>query len=446
MNVELTDMKILTRSTTMSMVRPLYYIFMLGCCFSLSEALFSNLLQETELILMKKIAVLKKAYEEAKEKIDEEIIAKQDPEVYMNASELIESKGYPCENHDVITDDGFILGIQRIPHGLKDTNKNKARPVVYLQHGLLGSSTNFLTNLENESLAYVLADAGYDVWLGNSRGNTYSSRHTLYPKTSKKFWAWSFDEMAKYDLPATLNYITNMTNEETMYYIAHSQGTLLGFMEFSQDPEIAKKIRLMVALGPVLTVGHMTSPIRMLTYFSDTELFDVFGKKNFLPKNRYIDFMAETVCKEYETRFVCLDVIELIAGFDHTHLNVSRLPVYLTHCPAGTSTRNMAHFAQNYRTKKCCMYDFGSAKENELHYGQPFPPQYNVTNMDVPVVLYSGSKDSLADPQDVKLLIKQLKNVVFHQTIEGWAHLEFIWGIDGRKVFFNEMLKLMKKF
>lgn len=426
-----------------------FSILMIGyyyCCFSLPEALFSIKINTTrhtqeEYLLRKIIAVLK-----LKEKNVEVIPEHQDPEVYMNATELITSKGYPCECHNVLTNDGYILGLQRIPHGLKHKKKTKTRPVVYLQHGLLGSSTNFLTNLANESLAYVLADAGYDVWLGNSRGNTYSRRHLLYPTTSKKFWAWSFDEMAKYDLPATLNYITKYTHQQSIYYIGHSQGTLIGFMAFSENEKLAKKIRLMIALGPVFTVGHMTSPVRLLTLFTDKELFQMFGEKCFLSENKYIKLMAKTICKNPETRFICLDVIQDIAGFDQTHLNVSRLPVYLTHCPAGTSTRNMDHFAQNVRTKTCSKFNFGSKEENELHYHQPFPPQYNVTQMDVPVALYSGGKDSLADPQDVKILAKQLKNLVLHKCIEEWAHLEFIWGIDGPQVLFNQMMKLMKKF
>lgn len=32
-------------------------------------------------------------------------------------TQLITSKGYPCENHYATTEDGFILNMQRIPRG-----------------------------------------------------------------------------------------------------------------------------------------------------------------------------------------------------------------------------------------------------------------------------------------------------------------------------------------
>ena len=44
-------------------------------------------------------------------------------------------------------------------------------------------------NYADVSPAFVTAKAGYDVWLGNSRGNTYSRKHTsMNPDKDEKFW------------------------------------------------------------------------------------------------------------------------------------------------------------------------------------------------------------------------------------------------------------------
>ena len=43
----------------------------------------------------------------------------------------------------------------------------------------------------------MFTHTGFDVWLANSRGNTFSRRHTHLDAVSAQFWAFSFDEMAK---------------------------------------------------------------------------------------------------------------------------------------------------------------------------------------------------------------------------------------------------------
>ncbi len=42
------------------------------------------------------------------------------------------------------------------------------RPPVLLQHGLLESSVVFVDNGPRQSLAFALADAGFDVWMSNT--------------------------------------------------------------------------------------------------------------------------------------------------------------------------------------------------------------------------------------------------------------------------------------
>lgn len=167
---------------------------------------------------------------------------------------------------------------------------------------------------------YRLADEGYDVWLGNARGNFYTCNHTsLNPFGSKsdrqRFWSFSWHEIGKnqlfpllsksfmkfdvflgiYDLPKMLDYVLSITNQEKIQYIAHSQGSLIyysvyekcriffiAFIHFflaiigttaffvmcSEKPEYNDKIEIMHALAPVAYLSNARSPpIRVLVPF-----------------------------------------------------------------------------------------------------------------------------------------------------------------------------------
>lgn len=98
--------------------------------------------------------------------------------------------GYPLELHELVTDDGYILTMHRIPRGRNNTSSgsNNKYPVL-LVHGACGCVENFIVLGPEKALAYYLADRGFDVWLLSTRGSRYSRRHiTLNPDTDKEFW------------------------------------------------------------------------------------------------------------------------------------------------------------------------------------------------------------------------------------------------------------------
>ncbi|XP_012675467.2 gastric triacylglycerol lipase [Clupea harengus] len=367
-----------------------------------------------------------------------------DPEVNMNISEIVRHWGFPAEEYEVVTEDGYILSVNRIPHGIHSKKGDDPRPVVFLQHGLLAAGSNWVTNLPNTSLGFTLAEAGFDVWMGNSRGNTWSNKHVSLTTDQDEFWEFSYDEMAKKDLPAVINFITKFTGQEQIFYVGHSQGTTIAFIAFSTMPELASKIKMFFALAPVATVAFTDSPMTKLSIFPEFLIWDIFGRKDFFPQNDLIKFFATKFCSKQPLSVLCGNIFFLLCGFDENNLNMTRTPVYTTHCPAGTSVQNMIHWSQGVKGGQLMAYDYGK-KGNMVHYNQTTPPHYNVQDMKVPTALWSGGHDTLADPKDVDILLTQIPNLVFHRNIPHWEHLDFIWGLDAPQEMFGDMIKLMRQ-
>lgn len=124
--------------------------------------------------------------------------------------EIAVRHGYAAESHTLKTADGYLLTVHRLPCGragcTAQGGKGTGQPV-FLQHGLLSSSADWLLSGPDRALAFILADAGYDVWLGNARGNTYSRKHVSLSSDETAFWDFSWHEMAMYDIPAEIDYL-----------------------------------------------------------------------------------------------------------------------------------------------------------------------------------------------------------------------------------------------
>lgn len=268
---------------------------------------------------------------------------------------------YPMKKYEVITDDGYILTVYRIQK--RGTQIVEGLKPILFQHGLLDSSDGWIINDAFRAPALIAANRGYDVWLGNSRGNKHSRKHVRYnPDKDKEFWQFSFQHMADYDLPAVFTHIFNITKQK-IHYIGHSQGTIQMFVALSKhNPVIEQYLDKYFAFGPVAYVKNSKSNlINMLDHSLVLQWFKLRGINEFLPSaNWFQTDVGIAFCSTFAK--VCGDLMTQIMDGDASLDNYERYDVLIGHFPAGTSTMNMAHWKQLMDTGRFESFDYGSSR------------------------------------------------------------------------------------
>uniref|UniRef100_A0A914Y8M4 Lipase n=1 Tax=Panagrolaimus superbus TaxID=310955 RepID=A0A914Y8M4_9BILA len=376
-----------------------------------------------------------------------------DPEAGLQTPGIIKRWGYPVEEHQALTKDGYILTIHRIPYGLHDgLSQNARRPVAFLQHGLEASSSNWISNLPTLSMGYLLADAGFDVWMGNVRGNLYSLNHTKYSVKSHEFWKFTWDEMQEFDLTAMIDTALTKTNHSSLYYVGHSQGTLIMFSKLAEDVAFASKIRKFFALAPVGTVKHIQGLLEVIAkdfYDGFEVLYKLFGEDQFLPDDAFMKAMLKIFCEDSaQEEQSCANMLFLISGPSTGQMNATRVPVFLSDEPGGTSTMNIIHWSQMVRTGKQQKYDYENGLDNLWHYGSVTPPEYNLANINADIHLYWSPCDWLADEQDItEHLLKNINPNSLKESVklDDFSHTDFTWGSKAKDQVYLPIIATLKK-
>uniref|UniRef100_A0ACB8F8V0 Uncharacterized protein n=2 Tax=Sphaerodactylus townsendi TaxID=933632 RepID=A0ACB8F8V0_9SAUR len=268
------------------------------------------------------------------------------PQEFMTIGEIIEHWGYHSEEYEILTEDGYYLQINRIPYGMHTPVKQGPKPVVLLVHGLSFEGRMWLANLPSNSLGFVLVDAGYDVWILNNRGTTWSRRHQTLSIDQEEFWNFSFHEMGIYDIPAAINFILQKTEQEELYYIGFSQGSAIGFIAFSTMPELAQKVKLKIALGPAYTVTNSSGFFYGFLLIPNGLRELIWGNKEYCLFSNRLKTTTAKFCSGAVMDRLCLQFIFLSFGYNEKNLNVSRADVYLGIFPDFTSVKTVSHWSQ----------------------------------------------------------------------------------------------------
>ena len=93
---------------------------------------------------------------------------------------------------------------------------------------------------------------GYDVWMMNIRGTSYSRKHLKLEDciNCDKYWNFTHHESALEDYSASIDFILQETNSTKVIFIGYSMATAQYLMLLSEKPEYNKKIKGGFLLGP----------------------------------------------------------------------------------------------------------------------------------------------------------------------------------------------------
>ena len=286
-----------------------------------------------------------------------------DEELPYYYKEYIESFGHKLEEHQVKTEDGYILTLWHLSPN-SSLNKNK---VVYFQHGFTCTAWVFF-QMEKKSLPFLLVEQGYDVWLGNSRGTIFSLDHISknYKKANGDYWDFSMDENVIYDLPASIEYVKQVTGATKINYIGHSQGTTIFFMLYMHNPSfIESSINKFIGLGTVPNIAYSKS----LPMFILDKIYEVL--KMVKPLTKAIGFsdnqrsILSGACEK--AQHLCLNAFEKLASITPTYrANIERLFPFLYYYPGGTSSNTVLHWSQIYKEKKLVYFNKDYDDESEV--------------------------------------------------------------------------------
>jgi lysosomal acid lipase/cholesteryl ester hydrolase len=363
-------------------------------------------------------------------------------------TELVELYGYSAEEHVVQTKDGYLLGLHRLAwrRGEEDVLVNAGensvqKKVVYLHHGLMMNSEVWVCITEKERcLPFLLVDQGYDVWLGNNRGNKYSKKCTDHSPAENEFWNFSMDQFAFHDIPDSINYILTTTGQPSLSYIGFSQGTAQAFATLSIHPTLNSKVDVFVALAPAMAPPGLASGVVSSLVKTNPEiLFLLFGRRAILGSTTMWSALL------YPAIFAWFIDKSLAFLFNWKMRNITphqKLAAY-PHLYSFTSTKSVVHWFQIIRNGTFQMFDDEVSTPLSLSQGSKYykVAKFPTRNIRTPIVLVYGGSDSLVD---IKLMLKELPRHTVAREIKKYEHLDLLWASDVNELVFPQVLEALE--
>jgi len=171
---------------------------------------------------------------------------------YKRFADLMKKYGFDWEPVKVTTDDGYILTTFHVT-GNKDGPFTPTLPPVFIMHGAAGDGATWIDDYKTGLPMHLqLAEAGYDIWIGNNRGTEWAQEHVSLTVDQPEFWQWSWAEMGIYDDVANIKTIKEQTGADKVFFIGWSQGNIQMFYALAHLEEefLADSVHKVITMAP----------------------------------------------------------------------------------------------------------------------------------------------------------------------------------------------------
>ena len=342
----------------------------------------------------------------------DESVLKFDLEYY------VQLQGYKLEEHDITTQDGFMLKLHRITVPGEDEAVSKRRYPVLMLHGLLQCSAAYLTSGDH-SLAFFLVKTGHDVWLGNNRCG-FIPKHKSFGPLDLRMWSWRIQEMGVFDLPCMVDYVRSNRQVEKIAYVAHSQGTTQSFFALASEsmPDLGDKLSCFCALAPAVYTGPLIDRwfLRFIKHFSLSTYRLFFGYHSFLPIMTLVGRLLP--CRFHSTMGYIM--FHYLFGWDDRYWDTRYRGRQLLFSPIYISAELMYWWLgkDGFSTRGCV-----------FHHELPDRPWFD--SHFPPLQLVVPGRDNLVDPYKLVNRIRQVEEPFMQKVlvteIPEYTHLDVLW-------------------